>query len=406
MRTNILLLTMLCSACVTGPRLEGPAAASRAAVPAGFSQPIRTEALDRRFYEEHAEEGTARIAASVTDGSVDILALSGGGAGGAYGAGILVGLSEAGARPRYEIVTGVSTGALIAPLAFAGADWDDELTEAYAEGASENLMQSLGVRALFGTAVYHGQPLRDLVERFVTDELLQAVAREAATGRMLLVATTNLDREETVIWNLGNIAQEGTLRSRALFIDVLIASASVPGVFPPVMIEVEDNGQTFEEMHVDGGTTVPFFVAPDIMMVMNFQPTAIRGAKVFVISNAQLAGPPRTTPVNTVSIASRSFSTMMNHMTRTALAQTAAFADRGDMSFRFTVIPRDYPYEGSLAFDREEMRSLFEYGRRCAASGQIWVDERQALARSEMTEMAATPEATACPLLPTESPSP
>jgi predicted acylesterase/phospholipase RssA len=400
MRTWALLgATLACSACVTGPRLDGPAAASRVAVPAGFSQPIRTEAMDRRFYEANAAQSTARIAASVTDGSIDILALSGGGAGGAYGAGILVGLSERGERPRYEIVTGVSTGALIAPLAFAGEDWNDELTEAYATGASENLMQSLGLRALFGTAIYQGQPLRDLVERFVTDNLLEAVAREAATGRFLLVATTNLDREETVIWNMGAIAQDRTLRARALFVDVLIASASVPGVFPPVMIEVEDNGQVFEEMHVDGGTTVPFFVAPDIMMVMDYQPEAFRGANVFVISNAQLAGTSHTTPVNTVSIAARSFSTMMNHMARQALAQTDAFADRNGMTFRFTVIPRDYPYEGSLAFEREEMHALFEYGRRCAASGSIWVDARQALDRAEQAQEASTPAAAACPLL-------
>jgi predicted acylesterase/phospholipase RssA len=403
MRTWVMLLTVLTSACVTAPRLEGPAAASRAALPVGFSQPIRTESMDRRFFEQHAASSTARIAASVTDGSLDILALSGGGAGGAYGAGILVGLSERSARPRYEIVTGVSTGALIAPLAFAGEEWNDELTKAYAAGASEDLMQSLGVRALFGAAIYQGEPLRDLVERFVTNELLEAVAQEAATGRMLLVATTNLDREETVIWNLGAIAQERTLHSRALFIDVLIASASVPGVFPPVMIEVQDEGRMFEEMHVDGGTTVPFFVAPDILMVMDFQPEELRGANVFVISNAQLAGPPRTTPVNTVSIASRSFSTMMNHMTRTALAQTGAFAERNQMAFHFTVIPRDYPYEGSLAFEREEMHALFEYGRRCAAEGLIWVDERQALARAEATtQIAPSPASVACPLLAAE----
>jgi predicted acylesterase/phospholipase RssA len=405
MRTLAMLCaTLACSACVTGSRLDGPAGASSNALPAGFDRPIRTDALDRAFYEAHSTESTARIAASATDGSIDFLALSGGGAGGAFGAGILVGLTEAGARPRYEIVTGVSTGALIAPYAFLGPEWDDELTEAYAGGASENLMQSRGIGVLFNTAVFQGQPLRDLVERFVTDELIEAVASEAATGRMLLVATTNLDREETVIWNLGAIASRRDARSRALFTDVLIASASVPGVFPPVMIEVVDHGVTFEEMHVDGGASTPFFVAPDIMMVMGYQPEAFRGANVYVISNAQLAGPSRTTPVNAVSIASRSFSSMMNHMTRTALAQTGAFAERNGMLFQFTTIPRDYRYGGSLAFEREEMSALFQYGRRCAAQGRIWVDARQALARAEAADRTPLPDQTPCPLLEPASP--
>jgi hypothetical protein len=356
-----LIAAVACAGCVTGSRLEGPVGPSSVARPAGFDQAIRTDAMDRAFYEAHAAQSTARIAASATDGSLDFLALSGGGAGGAFGAGILVGLSEAGRRPRYEIVTGVSTGALIAPMAFLGPDWDDELTEAYSGGASEDLMQSLGIAALFRTAIYKGQPLRDLVNRFVTDELLAAVAREAATGRVLLVATTNLDREEMVVWNLGAIAQQGGPRARALFTDVLVASASVPGVFPPVMIDVEDNGVAFEEMHVDGGAP-PFFLAPDIMHIMDYRPEAFRGANVFVISNAQLSGPSRTTRVNTVSIASRSFSSMMNHMTRAALTQTAAFSARNGMTFRFTTIPRDYPYSGSLAFDGAEMSTLFDYG--------------------------------------------
>lgn len=403
MRTLALFAALLaCSACVTKPRLDGPPAAAITASPPGFDRPIRAFTMDRRFFETHATENTARVAASATDGSIDLLALSGGGAGGAFGAGILVGLSEAETRPRYEVVTGVSTGALIAPLAFLGPEWDDELTEAYARGATEDLMQTLGIGALFNTAVFQGQPLRDLVNRFVTDELIEAVAHESATGRKLLVATTNLDREETVIWDMGAIATQGGPDARALFIDVLVASASVPGVFPPIMISVEDGGQTFQEMHVDGGASTPFFVAPDIALALDYSPEALRGANIYVISNSQIAGQPRTTRFNTVTIASRSFSAVMTHSTRTALAQTDAFARRNGMSFHFTTIPRDYPYGGSLGFEREEMAALFEYGRRCARDGLIWVDARQALARAEEGEAAPTDQATLCPLLPAE----
>lgn len=397
---SVVAAALACSACVTMPRLDGPPAASLAAAPAGFAAPVRSHAMDRRFFEASFIENTERVAASATDGSIDLLALSGGGSGGAFGAGVLVGLTEAGTRPQYEVVTGVSTGALISPFAFLGPEWDDELTEAYSGGASENLMVPLGVGALFGTAVFQGRPLRDLVDRFVTDDLLSAVAREAGAGRLLLVATTNLDREETAIWNLGAITQQGGPRARELFRDVLIASASVPAVFPPIMIEVEHDGQTFQEMHVDGGASTPFFIAPDIIILTDYRSDALRGANVYVISNAQLAGQARTTPVNTVSIASRSFSAVLNHMTRTALAQTDAFAKRNGMTFRFTTIPRDYRYGGSLAFEREEMSALFDYGRRCAAQSLIWVDVEQALARAEQAERAPAPDNPPCPLPP------
>lgn len=397
----LLAALLISSACVTKPRLDGPPAAV-AAAPPGFDSSVRLFAMDRRALQQRAESNAARIAAAATDGSIDILALSGGGAGGAYGAGVLVGLSEAHARPQYEIVTGVSTGALIAPAAFVGADYDSLLREGYASGASEDLMVSLGIGALFGVSAFQGRPLRDLVNRFVTDDLIAEVARQSQSGRMLLVATTNLDREEMVIWDMGAIARQGGPHSRELFRNVLVASASVPGVFPPVMIEVRDGDHIYQEMHVDGGASTPFFIAPDIALALDFAPEALRGANVFVISNTQLAGPPHTTRFNTVSIASRSFSAVMTHTSRAVLAQADAFAHRNGMDFHFTVIPRDYPYAGSLAFDRNEMSALFDYGRRCAAERRAWVNAEQALARAEQAGDAtsvAGGSQTACPLL-------
>jgi predicted acylesterase/phospholipase RssA len=394
---STLLAALMCTACVTVDRLAGPPGASPQATPTGFTAPVRSEGMDRLFFETHAESAVARAASAATDGSVDILALSGGGAGGAYGAGVLVGLSEAGARPQYEIVTGVSTGALIAPLAFLGRDWDDELAQAYATDASSDLMQSLGIRALFNVAIFNGKPLHDLVNRFVTDELLTAVAQESAKGRLLLVASTNLDRGEAVIWDLGAIAQQGGPQARRLFIEVLIASASVPGVFPPVMINVDDHGQSFQEMHVDGGASTPFFIAPEVAVALGYAPEALRGGHIFVISNSQLAGAPQTTRFNMRSIVSRSFTTVMTHQTRAALAQTDAFAERNGMSFRFTTIPRDYPYSGSLAFAPEEMSALFEYGRRCAAQNLAWVDAQAALARAAQAERDPQAVNTPCP---------
>lgn len=391
MRSLVLLAALMpIAACVTQARLDGPPADLGGATPIGFDAPVRAYAVDRRFFETQSAAYAATLAASVEDGSLDVLALSGGGSGGAYGAGVLVGLSEAGARPRYEIVTGVSTGALIAPFAYLGSDWDDRLEEAFSGGASEELLVSRGLGALFGTSAFRGAPLRNLVTRFVSDEMLAAIARERATGRVLLVATTNLDRQETVFWDMGAIAQHGGPEARDLFTDVLVASASVPGVFPPVMINVHDGGDAFQEMHVDGGASTPFFLAPDVSIVLNLTPEALRGANLYVISNNQPDGPSRTTPMSALAVADRSFESVMAHMTRMALAQTNDLAQRNAMSFHFTAIPAGYPWRGSRSFERQEMSALFAYGRRCALAGRVWISAQDVLAREGTTAPSAS----------------
>ncbi len=399
MRAVGLLAALACSACVTGARLQAPPSVPLGALPLGFESSVRAYAFDSASYDLRARESVERVIASTSDGSVDVLALSGGGAGGAYGAGLLVGLSEGAHRPRYEVITGVSTGALIAPLVFAGPDWNDELVEAYTDGSASGLAQANWFGALFGTSIYDGQSLRKLVEHFVTDDLIAAVAREAAAGRMLLVATTDLDREETVVWDMGAIALTGGRRARALFIDVLVASSSIPGAFPPVLLSVEHDGQTFQEMHVDGGASVPFFVAPQIAMDPADAPESLRGGSIYVIVNGQSAPPTQTTPLNTLSIATRSFFAMADNSARVSLAQVDSFAKGVGMNYRFTMIPRDYPFEGPMAFGG--MRELFEYGRRCGRQDRVWwTGPRDTLARFAATAAAQASEGAACPATP------
>ena len=396
---NVALCSLALASCTTAPRLDTPTAAAATAAPAGFSRPIRADALDRAFFEANADRMSEGVKAA-SDGSIDILALSGGGAGGAFGAGIVVGLTKANARPKFEIVTGVSTGALIAPFAFLGPKWDTTLTEAFSGKATNSLLVSRGLGALFGVGVFQGAPLHKLVDRFVTDELIAAVAKEAETGRLLLVATTNLDREETQIWNLGAIAMQGGKPARDLFRSVLVASASVPGVFPPVMIDVQDGGKTFQEMHVDGGASTPFFIAPDIAMILGEAPQVLRGAHIYVVVNGSSASPPRSTRNNTIDIVARSFTAVLNHMTRTLLLQTEDFAQRNGMSFVFTVMPQDVAFGGSLAFEEANMKSIFDYGVRCAAAKQAWVSPEEALAHvSVVGEAAVPPDKADCPLL-------
>jgi predicted acylesterase/phospholipase RssA len=295
------------------------------------------------------------------------------------------------------LVTGVSAGALIAPFAFLGPEWDTQLTDAFVGDRSENLIQRRGILGLFGASFYEGEPLRQLVDGLVTDAMIREVARESAKGRLLLVATTDLDKSETVVWNLGAIAATGGEPARTLFRDVLVASSSIPGVFPPVMISVRDaNGVAYQEMHVDGGVTVPFFIAPEAVLVAPGQPQGARGGNIYVVINSELNVAPLTTPINTLSIVARGFSSALTHASRTALAQNETFAQKLGMSFRYTAIPNGDGSAGLLDFDATKMRALFDYASACAAKGQLWLSEVQ-----QAIDQAANPNASAGPLAPT-----
>lgn len=310
--------------------------------------------------------------AAASDGSLDILSLSGGGAGGAFGAGALVGLTRGGHRPQFEMVTGVSTGALIAPFAFLGPDWDRQLLEAFSGDRLEHVLQWRGPTMIVSPSIYEAEPLIRLVDHFITDELVQAVAAEAAKGRLLLVATTDLDKEETVIWNLGEIAARGGPAARLLFRDVLVASASIPGIFPPAMVRVQDGNRTYEEMHVDGGTIVPFFGMPELAPQWRTDFRILRGANLYVLVNSQIGVSPSTTPVKPIEILERSFSTTLKHMARTELNLTAAFAQRYGMNLRFAEIPIDYPFRGFLDFEKPNLGALFGYAEECASQDLLW----------------------------------
>lgn len=392
------------AACTTAPRLAAPEDTVIEAKPAGFSVPIRGARVDPRPFEAIAAENFARVKAA-SDGSIDILALSGGGAGGAFGAGALVGMTQGKHRPRFEMVTGVSTGALIAPFAFLGPAWDDQLTRAFDGESTSDLLTSRGVGMLFDVGVFQGEPLRRLVDKFVTTDLIDAVAKEAATGRTLLVATTNLDTEETQIWDMGAIAMQGGEKSRTLFRDVLVASASVPAIFPPVLIDVTEGDRTFQEMHVDGGATTPFVVAPD-SAILGYS-KVLRGAHIYIVINGQLASPSRTTPNNTAEIAARGFTAMLNHMARSEILKTSAFAIRNDMTLVFTAIPPGVTFGGALAFGAADMKSIFDYGVRCGASNRLWTTPTDTIAQQAeaMSMSVMAPADAACPrLLPGKLP--
>jgi len=387
-RASICLVAIVAlTGCAAIHREQAPEVMFNTTTPVGFQSVRYTNGYasgDARAIASRFSETLRRRRAASMDGALNILALSGGGAGGAFGAGALVGLSRRGERPQLDIVTGVSAGALIAPFAFLGPTWDGQLADAFSGARTEHLLGSRGIGILFRPGIYGSEPLVDLVNHFVTDELIQAVAQQAAAGRLLLVATTDLDTQETVIWDMGKIAAHGGERARVLFRSVLVASASIPGVFPPIVIPVENAGVRYDEMHVDGDTTVPFFVAPARAYVRPFDANELKGTNIYVLVNGQLGGVPQTTPVDTISILSRSVSTTLIHLARANVLLTSEFARKYDMNFRFSSIPIAYPFRGPLDFHESSIRVLFNYGADCARKGRLWTTAvEQAMTRGQ-----------------------
>jgi predicted acylesterase/phospholipase RssA len=344
--------------------------------PADAPNAIRTLGPDQRFSTLPSQSVARRVRAQRAGQPVNILALSGGGADGAFGAGALVGLTRSALRPQFSVVTGVSTGALIAPYAFLGPDWDDQLVEVYTSGRAEHLLHSRGLGALFGSSVYSGTPLRQLVDRYATDALIQAVAREAATGRLLLVATTDVSTGEPVIWDLGSIAMNGGAGARALFRDVLVASASVPGLFPPVIIRVQEQQALYDEVHVDGTIAVPFFVPLAFAEPSGDASDPSHDTVVYVIVDGRLSEQPAPIRLRARSILTRSVSAGLNHMLRTTLELTATDAELQGAQFEVAAIPVAYPQLDSFDFSTQSMRSLFEFGYKCARAGRLWTSSR------------------------------
>ncbi len=376
--------------CTTVRRAPAPESMPGLSAPAGFQSNIRYVSTDPQAIKSRFSEVLQHRRAASPDHALNILALSGGGAGGSFGAGALVGFGRYGNRPQFDVVTGVSAGALMAPFAFLGASWDDRLEENFSGDHSEHFLVPRWLGVLFRPGIFENEPLIKFVDDFVTDEMIREVAEQAALGRLLLVATTDLDKEETIIWDMGRIAARGGKAAHDLFRDVLVASASIPGVFPPVMIPVEYKGMQFDEMHVDASATVPFFVAPELAYVLPLDPHTLKGANIYVIVNGQMGATPQTTPLDAISILSRSFTAILQHRARSDIALTSEFAQKYGMNLKLTAIPVSYPFRGPLYFHESSSLELFNYGAICARAGKLWTTVEQLVTLHENALSAAS----------------
>ncbi|MEM0907635.1 MAG: patatin-like phospholipase family protein [Pseudomonadota bacterium] len=291
-----------------------------------------------------------------------VLALSAGADKGAYGAGFLYGWSKTGTRPQFNAVTGVSTGSLIAPYAFLGPDYDEPLKAIFTQIDARDVFSVRGIVGIFGSGLASNAPLRRMINEHVTPELLEAIAQEHQKGRILLVATTDLDAQRGVIWNMGRIAEVGTPRALEVFREVLVASASIPALFPPALIPVEAGSLRYDELHVDGGAINEVFTLPDRVLLSRGIQRALPGGEFTIIINDTFEPDFEVVKAGTIPIAARSLATLAKSNTQRTVAQTYDFTQDRKFDFQLTFIGEDFdkPYPGP--FNRAYMNTLFDYG--------------------------------------------
>jgi len=303
------------------------------------------------------------------------MAISGGGSNGAFGAGMLAGWTASGTRPEFMMVTGISTGALTAPFVFLGSEYDDTLKKLYTTTTTKDIIEERNIiSAMLGDSMADTKPLRNLIEGYITPEIIEAIAKEYKRGRRLFVGTVNLDAGRSVIWNIGEIAASNSPRKFSLIHDVLQASAAIPIAFPPVVIEVDVNGQSFDEMHVDGGTGSQVFVYPAaINWRVITKKLKVQGTpKIYVIRNSFLNSDHQSMERSMLPIASRSIDSLIRTQGVGDIFQIYALCKRDGNDFNLAYIPSDFTEKPTEGFDPVYMTKLYNLGYEMALKGYPW----------------------------------
>ncbi len=306
---------------------------------------------------------------------LNFLAISGGGSKGAFGAGLLAGWSTAGNRPEFQIVTGVSTGALTAPFAFLGPDYDRQLKEIYTQLSTEDLVGlRFPLEILGGAAALDVTGLKRQIAKHVNEDVLAEIASQHRRGRRLLIGTTNLDAARPVIWDIGRIAGSRHPDALGLIRKVMLASASIPAAFPPVIIDVEHEGRRFDELHVDGGVTSQVFVYPaDLDVDSYFELVNAHGTpSLYVIRNATLLLKAEQVKPGLIPVAGRSIASLTRTQGMGDLNLMYQISQRDGLDYNLALIPISFDLESEEIFDPTYMTALYDLGYEMAKNGYPW----------------------------------
>jgi hypothetical protein len=375
----ILMAATLTGGCAAPQRAHAvPAGLQDQAVIPGLPPGVRTwgdevnpELLNKMLRELEREKAT--LAAAGQTGPLpkaEFLAISGGGADGAFTAGLLNGWTAAGTRPQFKAVTGISTGALIAPFAFLGPDYDDVLREFYTTVTTDQILEKRGLlAALYNDALADNRPLKKLLAQVMDRSVLDRIAAEYAKGRVLLIGTTNLDAGRAVIWDIGAIASSGDPRALELIRSIMIASAAIPAAFPPVLIDVEADGKRYQEMHVDGGAMTQVFLYPPSLRAKDY---VERARCLYIVRNARLDPGWAEVQRRTLPIAGRAIASLIATQGIGDLYRLYLQAQQDGIDYNLAYIPASFKAAPKEAFDRDYMNKLYQVGFDLARDGYPW----------------------------------
>lgn len=368
-----LLVALLVTACATTRALEF-------AVPAQLSnEAVVPDLAHIRIWGDERPRNLAGLAAQLGSGGREthwnFLALSGGGADGAYGAGLLNGWTASGTRPKFKVVTGISTGAIIAPLAFLGPKYDAQLKTFYTTVKTDDiLLPSVLAGLLGGSALADTRGFDKLIAEHTSEQMLDEIAVEAKKGRYLLIGTTNLDAQRPVIWSIGHLAASGHPNRLKLFRQIIRASAAIPGAFPPVEIKVTANGKAYTELHVDGSVTNQVFAYPpqlttaQIDHFLGYTPRRT----LYVVRNARVSPEYAATEEGVLPISVRSIDTLLKSYGVGDLFRLYTIAQRDNLEYNLTYIPASFEETSEEVFDPVYMRKLFDLGYERGLNGVGW----------------------------------
>jgi Patatin-like phospholipase len=353
--------------------LSGCASIGRTALPPEvIAHSNRTAFPGLRF---PAEEASASVAATnnQSDRPYSVLALSGGGPDGAYGAGLLVGWSASGQRPAFDVVTGVSTGALMSPFAFLGSAYDEKLRAIYTGPHIQTILaKGSVVRLIGGPAIYRSAGLRALIDANVDDALLSAIAAEHRNGRRLYVATANLDAQQMDVWDMGAIAALGTSHSKLLFREVLLSAASVPVAFSPVLIETTAGNAALTEAHADATVFSHFYMGAQLFP-SDCRSGPRRCASYIIVHNKTVAEP-ATLAFKAPAVIKRALETVIKANLNTRLLATAQMTRENNIAFRLAYLDVPFPGVSPVNFDLDYMRKIYTLGETAGRRPETWLD--------------------------------
>ncbi|WP_170415592.1 patatin-like phospholipase family protein [Ruegeria atlantica] len=344
---------------------------------------------DSRYFEDDSHDRLASLnrdmrktLAQVPNGrGLNVLALSGGGQHGAFGAGVLNGWSETGTRPTFDVVTGISTGAIIAPFAFLGSDYDGPLKRFYTETATRDVVRLDVSGAVFGRGfLTKATPLKAAIRQELTDDLIRKIAEQHRQGRQLLIGTTNIDAERPVLWNIGAMAQTDTPQARDLIRNVILASASIPVVFQPVTIKVTNGEVRREELHVDGGLTREIFAYPyelQMRQLLRAAGLSNRKNRIWLIHNKKLEPTFDPLPGNATAVANRAFEMLIRSQSLGNIESILVLSNRDGFQANITYIPKEFQKKPKEPFDPEYMNELFSVGYLAGQHRHGWIYDVQ-----------------------------